>query len=781
MTKEIFNAYVDDGWHIFALYKTTDGKGNAVKGIYATPKGWIDTSKKCKYNPNAIYAGIPPKDIVAIDYDVKKGKKGLQSFEQLQKDLNITLETQVETPSGGGHCYVRLKNLPDDKPKLKKAQIKYPDIDFQSNGSEFVVLGGQFIEGYGEYKFLDEDFEYFVNPAVDFSSLELRGERVDGEGYENLDIDEHYMTRAPLEEIEQWLNSINANTSYEIWQQVGMCLNSWDLNGEKGEELFINWSLTSPEEVELYGEDGVIAKAKEKYALSIADTPDFYKKLVTLANQSNLYNFDYLLELSETEEDLADLADKISNSTIKNEDRKILADKIASREKDLGLSARKNKASWTNKLKKQKPIVEEANEFKLPDYEITKTGIKYKNTLDNLKVFVEQYFKLKLHYDVILKRVIINDEYDISNGLTGEEAKSILFSELTKKNIGNPDTIMSKHFLAMLFSRKKNSLLDFVENLPKWDGEIDFIAKVASTIETEVATEEYTREVIKCFAIQAIAAWDGRLRTNHQLSRLDNVMTFVGKQGAGKTTWLSNLMPSFMNYYFKDGVELDPNNKDSYMEATKAGLVELGELDATNRKSDISSLKAFLSKTIDEFRAPYGATSERYARQTVFAGTVNNSDFLKDATGSRRFMVLDITKVDIPAKEDVLGMWAQAYALYLDNENWLLTDEWQKVRDEINKGYTDLGHAADLGAEIIEANNHATGGVIAMRLKAICEGFKCSLKNNRERSDLAEYLIAHGIKKYGTGSFAIKKDIFNAHRELKNGMSFDNLDDFENN
>lgn len=770
MTKEIFDAYVSDGWHVFALYRTTDGKGNAVKGMYATPKGWNDMSKPCFYDPNKIYAGIPPKDIVAIDYDVKNGKVGAKSFAQLQKDFNVNLDTTVISPSGGGHAYVRLKNLPDETPKLKKAQDKYPDIDFQSHGSEFVVLGGQIVEGYGEYEFVDEDFEYYVNPAVDFSSLELRGERIQGDGYNNIDVDEHFLSRPPLEQVEEWLSKLDPDMGHdEGWVDVIRALNSWDLNGEEGLRLAIEWSQKATKY------KSTAEEIAEKYYNNVADAPEFYNKLIGLVNKKSKKGFNSKIAEAKEVSDLKNIAEEISKSDISNADREKYVNELSAKCKEISDDGKPQRVTWKNAVKKKVELDESS--ILLPDYYKSDKGVVYLNTLDNLVAFVEHISSLEIKYDVILKRVIINDTYNVKNAITQEEAYSILFSELTRKRIGSPSTMLSQHFASMVFSNKQNALLKFITDLPEWDGETDYIGRVASTIKTEVATEEYKHEVMKCFCIQAVASWDARERSNHPMSRLDNVMTFVGKQGSGKTTWFSKLMPDFMINFFKDGVELDPSNKDSYIEATQAGLVELGELDATNRKSDISSLKAFLSRTVDEFRAPYGRASERYARQTVFVGTVNNSDFLKDATGSRRFMVLDATEITMPSTEDVLGMWSQALALYLKGENWLLSSQWQEVRNEINKGYTDLGNIGDFGAEIIDANNKATGKITPMRLGAIAKGFNHPIRNNRERSDLSEFLINHDIKKYPNGTFGVKADIFEAHKQLQVEQDFADIED----
>ena len=182
------------------------------------------------------------------------------------------------------------------------------------------------------------------------------------------------------------------------------------------------------------------------------------------------------------------------------------------------------------------------------------------------------------------------------------------------------------------------------------------------------------------------------------------VLVFVGGQGTGKTTWVGKLMPDDMAYFFKDGVELDPTDTDSKAQALGAGLVELGELDATTRKADIASLKSFLSNLTDEWRAPYGRFPEEHPRQTVFIGTVNTPDYLKDATGSRRFLTVKIKKLSLCKKETILKAWAQALHLYKTGETWRLSDEMMTFQESsTNKIYTDVGHIGDVVTDFITA------------------------------------------------------------------------------
>jgi len=779
MTEEVFNAYRADGWHIFKLIKTTNGDGNAVKGLYKTPKGWNDPNITCTYQPKAVYGGVPPKDIVAIDYDVKGGKKiGDKSFEKLQKDLGMSLDTCVNTPSGGGHSYLRLYNLPEETPKLKKIQKKYPDIDFQSHLSEFVVLGGQTIEGYGEYKFVDEDFEYFVNdnPNINLSILETRASRVQGDGYDEIDDFAHITERPSKDEVLEMIFKLDPSGEYETWQQVAMALNSWDLNGDEGEKIFVDWSLSSTAHVGRHGKQSVIEQAKTKYSQSVADTPSFYKKLFTFSNEADETDFDTRITKAETENDLDEVAESIKYSKISNIKREAYVEKLCTKSKELTGKPEKVKFKKAVKFLDKKKVEErqeKAESSGLPDWQYSKEGVVYMPTYANMVHFLEHISDENIKYDEILKEIIVNDNYNIVTGINGI-TRSKIMDEVMRFGISK--SIVTEHYDQAIFSKKVNGLMEYIEELGDWDGETDYIGKVSSTISTSISSPEYVKEVMKCFCIQAIAAWDNKRRTNYKLSKLESVMAFVGRQGIGKTTWVSSLMPEKMAYYFKEGVELDPSNKDSYIEATKAGLVELGELDATNRKSDISSLKAFLSKNVDEFRAPYGRSSEKYARQTVYVGTVNNPDFLKDATGSRRFMVLDVEDLKLPDTEDVKGMWVQALALYLQGHNWLLSGSFAKQREVINEQFTDIGHMGEIVDKLVECIAKSEGVKRQYRVSGILEKLGEHKPTSRERSDFIALMNKVGIKCDNQKRYTLPEDVFTIYN-LEDDTGFTDLDE----
>lgn len=145
----------------------------------------------------------------------------------------------------------------------------------------------------------------------------------------------------------------------------------------------------------------------------------------------------------------------------------------------------------------------------------------------------------------------------------------------------------------------------------------------------------------------------------------EGVLTFSGEQGLGKTIWIENLLPKFAkNIWNKDAVVIDTKSKDSLSKALKYWIAELGEIDATFKKTDIEALKGFLTEKVDVIRNPYERKANTYQRRTVFYATVNEEEFLRD-TQNRRFWVLGIKQFNHGPFDDVGQFWAQIKTIYM--------------------------------------------------------------------------------------------------------------------
>ncbi|WP_367142626.1 VapE domain-containing protein [Mesorhizobium sp.] len=103
-------------------------------------------------------------------------------------------------------------------------------------------------------------------------------------------------------------------------------------------------------------------------------------------------------------------------------------------------------------------------------------------------------------------------------------------------------------------------------------------------------------------------------------------------------------------------------------------MIEVGELSALKR-SDVETIKKFMSRSTDTFRAPYERTTEDHPRQSVFIATTNDEHYLKDQTGNRRFWPLACGLINVKAIErDRDQLWAEAVARHRAGECWWLND-----------------------------------------------------------------------------------------------------------
>ena len=134
------------------------------------------------------------------------------------------------------------------------------------------------------------------------------------------------------------------------------------------------------------------------------------------------------------------------------------------------------------------------------------------------------------------------------------------------------------------------------------------------------------------------------------------ILTLQGAQGDGKTTWFKNLFPKGLGW-FKEGLTLNPDNKDSVSVALSYWVCELGEMESTFKK-DLDALKAFITNPTDVLRRPYARGMSNYPRRTIFCGTVNGEEFLKDPTGNRRFWVIPIFDLDLDTKINIEALWS---------------------------------------------------------------------------------------------------------------------------
>lgn len=164
------------------------------------------------------------------------------------------------------------------------------------------------------------------------------------------------------------------------------------------------------------------------------------------------------------------------------------------------------------------------------------------------------------------------------------------------------------------------------------------------------------------------------------------MLVMDGGQGIGKSTLVRWLCP--LAEYFLEG-PINVADKDSDVRLMSCWVWEVSELDATTRKADQSALKAFITKQVVSVRKAYGRHDTKKPAMCSLIGTVNNTTgFLADESGSRRFMITKLDRIDRKYQTlDLDQIWAQAKQLYFDGEPWMLVGEEAAAQRAVNEQY----------------------------------------------------------------------------------------------
>jgi len=316
---------------------------------------------------------------------------------------------------------------------------------------------------------------------------------------------------------------------------------------------------------------------------------------------------------------------------------------------------------------------------------LKKNNIKPIQTHENLTE-ISKRLGVIVRYNVIAKtEEIIIPNTGFSKDNEANASLSWLKSESAKFDY-NPDWVDG--FITYLAeSNKYNPVIRWIES-KDWDGE-DRLSLLLDTVVSH-GDNEFKNTLITRWLISAVSAAysiDG--------ITAQGILVFQGEQSLGKTRWFNNLVPKEFNLT-KDGFLLKPDDKDSVKQACSFWLVELGEIDSTFRKSDIAALKAFVTTSMDVFRNPYAKKESRYARRTVFFGSVNPSEFLADETGNRRFWTIACKSIEHSHNIDMQQVWAQVKSLIDKGSSYYLTEQELNVLNEQNEDHSSSSPIADL-------------------------------------------------------------------------------------
>ena len=319
--------------------------------------------------------------------------------------------------------------------------------------------------------------------------------------------------------------------------------------------------------------------------------------------------------------------------------------------------------------------------------------------IENLREILRR-LGVMVRYNVITKDeeiIIPNLGFSVDN--TANASLAWIESECSLFDF--PTTKVKDFLLHIADQNQYNPVATWITSKPH-DGQ-KRIEAMLNTIACKNPADNTLKEILmRKWFISAVAA-----AFSHDGISAAGMLVLQGDQGLGKTRWFKSLVPNEM-HMVKDGFLLDPTNKDSVGQAVSFWLVELGELDATFRKSDIAALKAFITQKNDIYRKAYAAKPSKFARRTVFFGSVNSPQYLNDPTGNRRFWTVECESIDHNHGIDMQQFWAEIYSLHLAGESYHLSDTELEMINHHNESFLSVDPIEELMLAKLDWNEPAT-------------------------------------------------------------------------
>ena len=312
---------------------------------------------------------------------------------------------------------------------------------------------------------------------------------------------------------------------------------------------------------------------------------------------------------------------------------------------------------------------------------------KIKATAQNIRLILENDPRLKgrlhhdefMHVDYVTGGLPWNPDARIWNNADQSQLRVFL-----EENYGIVSRDKVKDVRTAVFQDHRiHPVKDYFATL-EWDGEkrldtllCDYLGAERSELVMAMTRKQFTAAVARIYEPGC---------------KYDYMLVLTGPEGIGKSTLLSKMGGK----WFSDSVTT-MEGKEAMELLQKAWIVEMGELTAMKR-SEVESVKAFLSRQVDIYRPAFGEVVENRPRHCVFFGSTNEVSFLKGDSGNRRFWIVPVgiltPSKDIAALDEERDqLWAEAIHYYREGEKLYLPHDLEMqargVQELFNDGHDD--------------------------------------------------------------------------------------------
>ena len=318
-------------------------------------------------------------------------------------------------------------------------------------------------------------------------------------------------------------------------------------------------------------------------------------------------------------------------------------------------------------------------------------------TVEEIKSFLDGHIFLR--FNEITSRVeyeIPADNTDIHRFIpVNDRIVNSLWSQMstiTRVNIQDMYRVIESDYVPVFnpFKAYLNNLCQSVKSVGVQDkkqsvgeknhssvGDRDYIQELAQTVRVKGGEQEQMlwHLYLKKWLVGMVASWISDDVVNNV------ILVLIGEQGAYKTTWFNYLLPPPLKQYFYTKTNANRMSKDDILTLAQYALVCCEELD-TMRPAELNQLKAAVTMPSIDERAAYAHYHEHRKHIASFCGTGNNTQFLSDPTGNRRWLPFEVESIVSPRDHPFHyeGIYSQALALYKSGfQYWFTKEEIQEL------------------------------------------------------------------------------------------------------
>lgn len=327
---------------------------------------------------------------------------------------------------------------------------------------------------------------------------------------------------------------------------------------------------------------------------------------------------------------------------------------------------------------------EEEDDSWIGEIELDKGG-KVRPTVENIYRILEgdPDVKGKYYLDMFSGRVMISGDlpWSRSGGQEWDDNDDAGLRRWleNKYGISSPSKV-SDAYSQYTNQHQRNPVIEHIES-SRWDGTprldtvfIDYLGAPDTSLIRAMTRKSITAAVARVYSPGC---------------KYDQITVLAGREGIGK----SSLLKSLGGRWFSDSF-VSIEGKEAMEQIAGAWIIELAELNGLKR-AEMTTIKAFVSKQEDGYRAAYAKRKTHSPRRCVFFGTTNEVDFLRNENGNRRFWVIPVGEVEaskspweLPKDPELGQIWAEALQVYKDGEPLYLNREEEAELKKLQDRYT---------------------------------------------------------------------------------------------